>query len=152
MARFLDKKSLNTKCVFWPSLQLLSKTSSTLRRVQRYTVINVKTYSRKVPVIMILMKLIFPEQIFKKKSSNIKFHAIPTSNSRAVPCEETDMTKSVVAFRNFANAHKKTTQSVNDHFLIPCRIKEWAFSFQMKQKTMFGSMTISLRRKNLICS
>jgi hypothetical protein len=36
------------KCVFWFSLQILSETFLTLRRIQRYIVINVKTSSCKV--------------------------------------------------------------------------------------------------------
>jgi hypothetical protein len=53
----------------------------------------------------ILKKLQFSQQIFEK-SSNIKFHENPSSGSRVVPCERTDMTKLIVAFRNFANAPK----------------------------------------------
>jgi len=62
------------------------------------------------------MKRDFTRQIFEKYS-DIKFHEDPSSSSR-VPCgrtdgptvkrtdtdRQTDMTKSVVAFRNFANA------------------------------------------------
>jgi hypothetical protein len=36
--------------------------------------------------------------------SNIKFHQNPPSRSGVVPCTGTDMTKLIVAFRNFANA------------------------------------------------
>ena len=37
------------------------------------------------------------------KSSNTKFHENPWSGSRVVPCGPTDMTKLIVACRNFAN-------------------------------------------------
>jgi len=45
----------------------------------------------------------------KKKYSNVKFHENPSSRSRVVPCgrtdrptdRQTDMTKPIVAFRNF---------------------------------------------------
>ena len=60
------------------------------------------------------MKLEFSRLIFEK-SSNIKFHENPLSGSRAVPCGRTDMTKLMVAFRNFANApekKKKTLQHI----------------------------------------
>ena len=50
------------------------------------------------------MKLEFSRQIFEKQSSNIKFHPNSCSGSRAVPCGQTDMTKLIVVFRNFANA------------------------------------------------
>ena len=54
------------------------------------------------------MKLEFSRQIFEKVS-NIKFHQNPSSGSRVVPCGRTDMTKLIVAFRNFANVPKNVT-------------------------------------------
>jgi hypothetical protein len=55
------------------------------------------------------MKLEFSGQIFEK-SSNIKFHENPSSDSRVVPCGRTDgrtdITKPTVPSRNFANAPK----------------------------------------------
>ena len=39
-----------------------------------------------------------------EKISNIKFHQNPTIGSRVVSCGQKDMTKLIVAFRNFANA------------------------------------------------
>jgi hypothetical protein len=64
------------------------------------------------------MKVEFSGQIFekKKKSSNIKFHQIPSSDCLLVPYGhwtdrrtngQKDMTKLIVAFRNFANARNK---------------------------------------------
>jgi hypothetical protein len=53
----------------------------------------------------ILMKLDFSRQIFEKIST-IKFHHNPSSGSRVVTCGLTDMTKLIVAFRNFANPLK----------------------------------------------
>jgi hypothetical protein len=50
---FVKKKLLNIKCAFSFSLQLLSETFLILRRIQRDIVINVKTSSRKVPVIIV---------------------------------------------------------------------------------------------------
>ena len=56
------------------------------------------------------MKLEFSRHIFETYS-NIKFHKNLSSGSRVVPCgrtdRRTDMTKLVVAFRNFANAPEK---------------------------------------------
>jgi len=55
------------------------------------------------------MTLEFSEQIFKK-FSNIKFPENPSSGSRVVPRErtdrQTDITKLIVAFRDFVNALK----------------------------------------------
>ena len=50
---FEKKMLLNTKCVFWFSLQLLSETFLILRRTQRDIVINVHRSSFKVSVILI---------------------------------------------------------------------------------------------------
>jgi hypothetical protein len=55
----------------------------------------------------ILMKLEFSRQILEIYS-NIKFHENPSSGSRVVACGQTDMTKLIVAFRNFANAPQNT--------------------------------------------
>ena len=48
------KKLLNVKCVFYVSLQLSSETFFSLRRIQRDIVINVKTSSCKVAVILVV--------------------------------------------------------------------------------------------------
>jgi hypothetical protein len=53
------------------------------------------------------MELEISQRIFEK-SSNIKFNENLSSGSRVVSCRQTDgrtdMTKVIVAFRNFANA------------------------------------------------
>jgi hypothetical protein len=51
------------------------------------------------------MKLEFSRQIFAEYSK-IKFHENPCSGSQGVPYEDrrTDMTKLIIAFRNFAKA------------------------------------------------
>jgi len=59
------------------------------------------------------MKLQFSRKIFEKYS-HIKFYENPTSESRFVPRGHrdgrTDMTKLIVAFRNFANTPKSETK------------------------------------------
>jgi len=53
--------------------------------------------------------------IFFLKYSNTIFHENPSSGSRVFPCRQTDgraeMTKPIVAFRNFANAPKNRYKS-----------------------------------------
>ena len=78
----------------------------------------------------IVMKPEFYGQIFEKYK-NIKFHENPSCGSRVVPCGrtdgQTDMTKLIVAFRNFANAPKK------------CFLKAYVYS--MSERSAQRSMT-----------
>jgi len=68
----------------------------------------------------ILMTLEFSRKIFKH-FSNIKFHKNPSSGSRVIPCGrtdgQTDTTKLIVAFRNFAKAPNKCGCCVSCHIL-----------------------------------
>ena len=68
------------------SVQLLSQTFL----IQRDTVINVKTFSRKVPVIRVRFEQNFNfVQIFVK-SLNVIFNKNPSGGSQVVPCGQTD--------------------------------------------------------------
>ena len=69
------KKLLNTKCVFWFSVHLLSETFLILRRIQRDIIKNVYRLSCKVPVIAagLWWNLNYLYR-FSKKYSNIKFY------------------------------------------------------------------------------
>ena len=106
-----EKKLLNMKCVFWFSLQLLSETFLTLRRIHRYIVTNVYVFIITVYVFtyitrcccQILIKLELSGHIIEKYW-NIKYHENPSSWTQTVVCGQTDMRKLTVAFRNFANA------------------------------------------------
>jgi hypothetical protein len=51
------------------------------------------------------MKIGFSQQIVEKYL-DIKFHENPSSGKQVVPFGQTDMTKLIIAFRNFANAPK----------------------------------------------
>ena len=79
------KKLLNTKCVFWFSLQLSFETFFILGQIQRDNVINVKTPACKVPVIVIGLywNLTLLDK-FSKQSSNINIHQNTSSGSRVV--------------------------------------------------------------------
>ena len=54
----------------------------------------------------ISMELELSRLIFEN-SLNVTFHEDPFSRSRVVPCGRTDMTKLIVAFRNFEEAIKE---------------------------------------------
>jgi len=86
----------------WFSLQLLCDTFLILRvrRIQP-DIINVHRffyYSCKI-----VIKLEIYGQIFEHYS-NIKFHENSSIGERVLPCGQTDITKLIVVFRNFANA------------------------------------------------
>ena len=70
---------------------------------------NIGLYVKYLYSCPILIKLNFLDRSFEK-CSDIKFHENPSSGSRVVPCGETDgqtdVTKIIVAFRNFAIAPK----------------------------------------------
>jgi hypothetical protein len=63
------------------------------------------------------MKHEFSRKILEKPS-NIKFHENPSSGSQSFHADrqtdrQTDMTKRIVAFRNFANAPKDATMMLS---------------------------------------
>ena len=102
----VGKKLLNIKCVFWFSVQVLSKTCLILRRTQRDFIINAHRSACKVPVLHVRfwLNLNIPDRF--SKNTHIKFHESLSSGSRVVPCGRSDMMKLIVAFRNVANAPK----------------------------------------------
>jgi hypothetical protein len=107
---FEKRKLLNPKCVFRFSLQLLSKTFLILGRTERYLIKNVYRSSCKLPLFLSdLDKTWIFSKIFEN-FSHIKFYKNPSSGIRVVPCGQTygrtDMTKLIVAFRNFLKALK----------------------------------------------
>jgi hypothetical protein len=103
------KKLLNMKCVFCVSLQLMFETFLILRRTERDTIKMYIGLHIKYPLFSSYFNEIFLD-IFSKNTRNIKFYTNPSSRSRIVPrgrtAAQTDMTKLIVAFRNFANATK----------------------------------------------
>jgi len=82
---FRGEKILNIKCVFCFSLNLLSETFLTLRRIQPVNIINVQINS----YCHTSMKLEFPLQIFEK-SGNIKFHDNQSKWRRGFPSGQTE--------------------------------------------------------------
>jgi len=67
-----------------------------------------------------LTKTEFSQQIFDKHL-NIKFQENPFSGSPVVPCgltdRQTEMTKLIIAFRNFADASKNETRCCKQVYL-----------------------------------
>jgi len=89
---FDKKEILNTKCVYWFPLQILSETFLFLRTTERDTIKHAYQSSCKVPTrhtweIFVKRKLSWQ---ISEKCTNIKFHENPPSGSRAVQCGRTD--------------------------------------------------------------
>ena len=110
----LEKTLLNTKSVFWISVQILSETFLFLRRTERDMIKMNIGLRVKFPLFLsdFSEAWIFSTYFLKI----LKFHENPSSGSRDVPCRRMDgekdreTTKPTVAFRNFANAHKNWPQ------------------------------------------
>ena len=110
----LEKILLNTKCVLWFSLQLLSEAFPILRRIGCNVIMNVHTVRLHVKYLLFLWD--FNEtSIFLthfQKILKYKYHTNPSSGSYVVPCgqrdEQTDTTKLTGAVSNFANMPKSS--------------------------------------------
>ena len=113
---FREKKLLNTKCVFWFSLQRLSETFLISRRSERNIIITVHSCSVKYPLLFRLSSNVnFLDAFSKKKkqkNSNIKLTKFrpaeaPSFRAGGRTDGQTDMTKLTFAFRNFTNGPEK---------------------------------------------
>jgi hypothetical protein len=105
------KKFIEQKCVFRFSLQLLSETFLIIRRIQRDITINVHRCSCKVPLLLSNFNetWIFSTDFRKKNpqiSNFMKIRPVTAELFHGYRRTKTDMTKLIVAFRNFANAPK----------------------------------------------
>jgi hypothetical protein len=90
-----------------------------------------------------LIKLAYSLQIFEK-SSNIKFHENQSSGSRVVPCGRTDMTKLLVASRNFVKAPKNGSTMI--HVCI------WRLCTQvMKLSLMPYASCVTMYYQTILC-
>jgi hypothetical protein len=80
------------KCVLWFSLQFLTETFLSVRRLHGDTIINVNMSSCTVPIILVRLKnkkIEISRQTFEKYPK-IKFLENTSSGSRVVPCVRTD--------------------------------------------------------------
>jgi hypothetical protein len=104
------KKLLNTKCVFWFSLQRLSETFLILRRIRRHITANLPSSSGKVPVILViffLKKWNFLDRFSKKKNQTSKPTKIDPVGAELLHAEgQTDRhVEANSRISNFAKAH-----------------------------------------------
>jgi hypothetical protein len=107
------KRLLKVKCVFWFSLQLLSKTFLILRRIQRDIVKNVEKSSCKVPLILVGFQwnLNFLDRFSKKAHISSLIKIRPVGDKLFHTDRMKDITQVIVAFPNFANALKNIFSS-----------------------------------------
>jgi hypothetical protein len=107
---FGGKKVIEQKKWFWFSLQLLSQTFLILKRTEGDMIKNVYRSSCKLP--FILVRFQWNLNFLDKLSTNIQISNFKEIRPVGVevelfhPYRRTDMTKLIVAFRNFANARK----------------------------------------------
>jgi hypothetical protein len=118
---FQKTKLLNMKYVFSFSLQFFSlKKSHFKEKWARYDKKFLLVFVSSICYsCLILIKLEFSRQIFVKYS-NIELHENPSFGCRDVPCERTDMTKQIVAFRNFATAPNMWLDVHNARSTLDC--------------------------------
>ena len=140
------KTLLNTKCVFWVSVQLLSKMSFILRRIQRDVIINVKTSLCEVPVILARfqwnMNILYR---FSKRAEILNLIKISPVGAELFYADEQSWR---VAFRNFANAPKNPKDCEQD----PLPVTPQSLDFLSKDKGMSGtSVTVWFRMCGTLC-
>jgi hypothetical protein len=97
----------------------LSEAFLILKRFQRGVIVNVQISlcEGRFNSCHISVKLEFSRQIFEKYS-NVEFHENLSSGSRVVPCGQTDMTKLIVAFCDFAKRSPKIPLSAHRAFVF----------------------------------
>jgi hypothetical protein len=109
-----SKTLLDTKCVFWFSLQCLSEAFPILKRSQRDIIINVHRSSRKALIVLVsfYLHLYFLDKLSKntQMSNSIKIHRVEAESFHAD--SHTNMTKLTVAFRNVEYAPKNEPSSI----------------------------------------
>jgi hypothetical protein len=101
-ARF-SEKLLNIKCVFLHFFCKVFHSKKNRKRDNQEGLSVFKESNRHSCQILIKLELSW---LIVKKYLNTKFHENPSGRSRFVLCVQTDITKLIANFRNFANAPK----------------------------------------------
>jgi hypothetical protein len=129
------KSSLNIRCVFRFSLQLLSETSHFKKNSAKYHKCLHVTYALFLSDCNEIKFL----DVFSANTQNMKFNENLSIGSCVVPCVRTDrrtegqaanqkdVMKSAVAVRSFANAHRKYTLVIQTEICLS-RTKQQTFN------------------------
>jgi hypothetical protein len=153
---FFGKKSLNIKCVFrfsfktlvWNIFRYKNNRTGYCHKCENVFMWSTRYYCR------ILMKLEFSRQTFENKK-NLKYRV----SSKSAQLElsgfmrtdrQTDMTKLIVAFRNFANALKKI------HSQFPSRSNRNAHRYHSSPRNTFLLALLHVQEnewvgRNVVC-
>jgi hypothetical protein len=114
------KTLLNTKCLFWFSLQLLSETFLIQTRIERDVVKNVCWYAWKIPVIPARLKnnLRNLDRVSKNIQISIFIKIRPVVAQLFRVHRRTDMTQLTILYRNFANPPKSAVECNRQNKLL----------------------------------
>jgi hypothetical protein len=122
------KKLLNTKCVFWFSLQLFSETVIILRINKRDVIKNVHWSSCKVRFMLVRFNetWILSTDFLKSYQTSWKFFRLEPRISIRMD-RRTKMTKLIVAFRDSANEPKSclSLRTYGNTSMFMCNILCW---------------------------
>jgi hypothetical protein len=130
--RDFRKQLLSTKCVFWLSLQLLSETFHTLRKKKKLARYEYNMYIGLHVIFLLFFSdfnetWIFSTDFWKVVKYRMSLKSVQWKPSRSRRMDRwTDMTKLMVAFRNFANAPKNDVVSV-------AKMWKWGFFFYFQE-------------------
>jgi hypothetical protein len=112
---FWKKKFLDTKYVFWLSLQFLSETFLILRRIQR----DIKMYKGLHVKDPLFLSDVNETWIFSTDFRKILKYQTSWKFVQSMRTDrQTDMTKLIVAFRNFAKAPKNLENLCEKHYYV----------------------------------
>jgi hypothetical protein len=121
------KKLLNVKCLFWFSLQILYEMFIILRRNQRDIIINIRRSLCKIYVTIFRFwwNLNCLDTVSKNTEMSNMVEIGPVGDELFHAHRRTDMTKLLVAFRNFANAANKKEACVWQSLPLVCYTVRW---------------------------
>ena len=144
-----EKKLLNTKCLFWFSLQILSETSFILRRLS-------EIWSKMYVGLHVKCPLFFSNLIETwifstdfRKLSNIKFHENPSCESQGFPCGRTDRHDEINPLNPELNPICYLLALLGaHHFLHVSRIRVKLLTLRLLMSYIYGAPILDVSRSH----